>query len=80
MNALHTFKHWTEDHNMHWLHLSDLKLASNKLIHNPLFWLMVALIAFVAMMIVLGYFAGGNGGEMPDPYYPYRTGPWWIFP
>ncbi len=76
MNPIVTIKHWSHDHN--WHHKGQY---SDKLTHSPLFWLILALLAFVVLMVFLGYFTGGNPNLEPYPYFhPYGVGPWPIYP
>lgn len=75
MHLIHDMRSWSHEH-IHWPHMADIKLNSDKLFHSPIFWLMVALVAFLAVMIIMSLFATGGGSEapLPTPYYPFGGG------
>lgn len=79
MNPMLTFKHWKDEHHLHMPDMHEIKLTSEKLVHNPLFWLAVALIGFLALMIILGYFANPTP-QTQFPMNPYGTGYYPIYP
>lgn len=79
MNMMHTIKDWTSEHHLSY-DARELRQMMGGMVHDPSFWLIIALLAFVALMIVAGYFSigGGRGGNFPlyptmgwPYYYPY---------
>jgi len=79
MNVIHDMKDWS--HHLHWPHVSDIKMTSGKMVHSPVFWLMVALLAFLAVMILLSLFATGGGQPvLPQPYYLFGGGGYPVGP
>lgn len=81
MNTKLSMNEWSGHHHLHWPRMSDVRMVSNKLVHNPLFWMMVALIAFVVLMMVLSLFAKGtNTPQWPGTGYPYGIGLWHVYP
>lgn len=68
MDAVNIFRHWTHEH-----HLSshDIKEFSGRVVHNPAFWTIIALLAFIALLIVLAILSGGStNGQV---YFPRHT-------
>lgn len=78
MNMMHTIKDWTNEHEWHF-DGRELKQRANTMVHNPSFWLVIALLIFVAMMIFLSFFATGNVDES-FPLYPRAIGWPYYYP
>lgn len=68
MNMMHTIKDWTSEHTLH-RDVHELRLMVDRLVRDPAFWLVVALLACVALLIFVGYFAKISGPQIAPPMY-----------
>ena len=57
---------------MRTLHTHSYSEHFRHMIHSPVFWLIVAIAIFAAVMVLAIAVNGGGGGSMRyPPYYPY---------
>ena len=68
MNTMNIFRHWTQAHHFNRHDFSDFSI---KLVHNSAFWTVIALIVFLALLIVLAMLSSGSATS--QPYFPRHT-------
>jgi amino acid permease len=79
MNRMHTIKDWTSEHNLHY-DVHEFRQMMSRLVHNPSFWLVIALLAFVTLMVILSYFVVGGNRVQDFPLYPTTMGWPYYYP
>ena len=77
MNPKHNIKNWTEAHHLHLPDVHEWIDEINKLMHNPAFWVIIALFLIVIALIALGLLFGDSNAALP---YPPTTYPWPMYP
>ena len=76
MSPIHNIRNWVHAHHMH-LDRFHMFGEARQLMHNPAFWLIIALLLVVISLITLGVLFGGGNAATP---YPPTTYPWPIYP
>lgn len=77
MSPIHNIKNWAHTHHLHLPSAHHMWDETSKLMHNPAFWLIIALLLVIIALITLGLVFGNGNAVTP---YPPTTYPWPMYP
>jgi len=76
MDPTHNIKNWVHAHHLHW-DTHHMFGEVRQLMHNPAFWLIIALLLVIIALVTLGMLFGDTNAVTP---YPPTTYPWPMYP